>query len=73
MWCCLYEDTMKALKVVGIIAVALWMAFTSWRLEYAIKASEMACDEIDILGEHLYQDVFKGLPYCPGVISERPR
>lgn len=64
---------MKALKIAGVVIVAVWMGFTSWRLEYAIKVVEAACSIATIAGLNSPVHTFKNTARCPfAVILEYP-
>jgi hypothetical protein len=60
---------MKALKIAGVIIVAIWMGFTSWRLEYAIEVSEAACSIATIAGLNDPVHTFKSTVRCPFAIA----
>jgi hypothetical protein len=63
---------MTALKIAGIVAVATWMAFTSWRLEYAIHTAEAACSVAEASSLNFKPRTFKsGIP-CPKVVFAYP-
>jgi hypothetical protein len=61
---------MRALKIAGIVILAIWMAFTSWRLEYAIRTAEAACNVALVAGMNNSNRTAKsGLP-CPMVVID---
>jgi hypothetical protein len=60
---------MKALKITGVVIVAIWMGFTSWRLEYAIKVAEAACSIATIQGLNGPVHIFKNTIRCPFAIA----
>ncbi len=68
---------MRALKMVGLVLLVLWMAFITWRLEYSIWATERACSMFEIAAFELKPELFRSTEmlkspnfYCPGEIRE---
>ena len=56
---------MNLWKIAGIAIVALWMALTSWRLEYAIQVAEAACSTATIADLNSLTHRFKNTLKCP--------
>jgi hypothetical protein len=56
---------MKALKIAAVIVLALWMAYTTWRLEYAIRVSEAACSLATVAAANAPKGQFLTVAKCP--------
>ncbi len=64
---------MRALKIAGIVAAIAWMAFTSYRLEYAIEVAEQTCRMSYAIGLSAKIQVGVVPASCSVTISEFPR
>jgi hypothetical protein len=57
---------MRALKIAGVVAVALWMAWMTLRVEMAARAANQACDyAVRALSTQERLDTFS----CGGIIG----
>lgn len=56
---------MKALKIVGIVVLGLWLAYLTWRVEYSIRIAHGACVDANLALKQSTKPGNDILFFCP--------